>query len=300
MIAWLGGSPFVMPDKTEISWTDATWNPVTGCTKVSPGCLNCYAESLTARFQWDGPFVSWTVKAQRAAGVSAVTLHPDRLDIPLRWRKPRRIFVNSMSDLFHEDVPGKFISDVFITMSMASQHTFQILTKRPERMQKFVTAWVEYGGHPPVQNILPNVQLGVSVENQRWADERIALLLQTPAAVRFISAEPLLGAVEFDPTWLGWEVIGYDHGARKQIIDHWTKGIHTPRDKPPMIDWVIAGGESGKGRRPADPDWFRSIRDQCVAAGVPFFLKQGNAFKPGQDTFLDGREWHELPEGMTA
>lgn len=262
-----------MGDKTSIEWTDATWNPITGCTKVSVGCDHCYAEGIATRF----------------AGSSAypdgfkVTLRPDRLDQPLRWQKPRRIFVNSMSDLFHDDVPDNFIGSVFDTMARASQHTYQILTKRPGRARSLLNKWQKAAQDRPHAAAsfrrhdmlwcepgvwpLPNVWLGVSVENQKWADVRIPTLLETPAAVRFLSMEPLLGQV-------------------------WFTGSHCPEHDFPggfctfscplrqKIDWIIVGGESGGGARPMHPDWLRSIRDQCQDMNIPFFFKQWGNWTP--------------------
>jgi protein gp37 len=258
---------------TGIEWTDETWNPVTGCTKVSQGCKHCYAERVSARFGKD---------------FSQITLHPERLATPLLWKKPRRVFVNSMSDLFHESVPDEFIAAVFATMLYARQHTFQVLTKRPERMRFLLgsTAFrllVEddyYGMADVAAEILgrrgefdplcrrkddiraydpgwplPNVWLGVSVEDQATADERIPLLLDTPAAVRFVSYEPALGPVDFTRIDMGSDIC---------TVLGWSKNV----------DWIIAGGESGSNARPAHPDWFRSVRDQCAAASVPFFFKQ--------------------------
>jgi len=272
---------------SNIEWTDATWNPVTGCTMVSPGCAHCYAQTVDHRFDHDKVGkLPWAFPASR--GGRGVTLHPERLNLPLTWKKPKRIFVNSMSDLFHEDVPDYFIAKVFDVMNMARQHTFQILTKRADRMQEWVTEFSEPGKHA-FYNImrwpLPNVWLGVSVESQYWADRRIPLLLETPAAVRFLSCEPLLSGLDLRPYFFG------------------CSRTCTPTPDNPVcackgrgIHWVICGGESGPNRRPADPDWFRGIRDQCVAASVPLFHKQGNAFKPGQDRELDGRTWDEMPE----
>jgi protein gp37 len=228
-----------MGAESKIEWTDATWNPVTGCTRVSKGCRNCYMARTVPRQGLD----PWKV-----------VLHPDRLEQPLKWRRPRRIFVNSLSDLFHEDVPIKFISRVWLTMQLAPQHTFQILTKRPGRMLAYMREFGHYEGKP-----LPNVWLGVSAENQETADERIPLLLQTPAAVRFVSAEPLLGPVSF--RWAQWEPF-----SRDRVTNH-LDGLR-------RLDWIIVGGESGPGARPMHPYWARSIRDQCQAAGVPFFFKQ--------------------------
>jgi protein gp37 len=247
-----------MGEKSTIEWTDATWNPVTGCSKVSPGCAHCYAETLSLRRGWSTQ--PW-LPAHAAANV---ILHEDRLVLPLKWRTPKRIFVNSMADLFHDLVPDAFIARVFATMAQAERHIFQVLTKRPARMQ----AWVQ--AHYPTP--LPNVWLGTSVENQRWATERIPLLLATPAWVRFLSCEPLLGPVDLAP-WLGTDVL--------------------PNAR---LHWVITGGESGRGFRPCNPAGVRALRDQCRAGGVAFFHKQWGGPTPksrGRD--VDGRTWDELP-----
>lgn len=288
---------------TTISWTDETWNPITGCTKVSPGCLNCYAESLTRRFKdrmqpYSDTFAPWTVKAQRESGQPVVTLHPERLDQPLKWKKPRRIFVNSMSDLFHEDVPDEFIDRVFTVMAHRNRHTYQVLTKRPKRMRDYLLQASERvcrrsNWNPNVWVWpLPNVWLGVSVENQRYADERIPLLLETPAAVRFVSCEPLLEAVDLGhATPCGYYCDPWDGGIGGHH-DHqfWTPGIK------PGLDWVITGCESGRKRRPMELDWARGLRDQCRAAGVPFFLKQMYVDGKRVETpELDGKVWTEYP-----
>jgi len=273
-----------------IEWTDATWNPVTGCDKVSTGCKHCYAETRALRLQKMGQ--------PRYRDGFKVTLHPDKLDEPLRWRKPRRVFVNSMSDLFHEDVDGDFLTDVWETMAACPQHIFQVLTKRPERAREFLSLlmafWVAEprfrpSGGPSVEVPPRNIWLGVSVENQKAADERIPLLLETPAAVRFLSCEPLLGPIEF----LRPDFSDRGHGPGWLVPGNAADG--------PGIDWVIAGGESGLRHRPCDPDWVRGIRDQCVAAGVPFFFKQwgGRIPKAGGRT-LDGRTWDEMPPEGTA
>jgi protein gp37 len=264
-------------DNSPIEWTDATWNPTTGCTKVSPGCANCYIVRTPA----------FRIKGREfVKGATDLRLHEDRLDQPLRWRKPRRIFVNSLSDLFHEDVPDAFIDRVFAVMGLAYQHTLQVLTKRAERMLAYVTAYEisgetwDFFNSPRVEFPPKNVWLGVSVENQHFADERIPLLLQTPAAVRFISAEPLLGATNL-AEWLFGDC--QDCGTAAAACDG-LRRVHRaccPDCRHRRLDWVIAGGESGPGARPMHPDWARSIRDQCVAAGVPFFFKQWGEWTPG-------------------
>lgn len=267
---------------TTIEWTNKVWNPTTGCTKVGPGCLNCYAETIARRFQQDGPYVPWTVKAQRESGRPAVTLHPEKLDQPLKWRKPQKVFVNSMSDLFHEDVPDHFIEAVFARMAMCQHHTFQVLTKRPQRMMEWVKA---VQGGTLARKPLKNVWLGVSVENQRYADERIPLLAKTPAAVRFISAEPLLGPVDLTgylhqmpPDW--W----HDTPSNNYYLSDDYQG---PPGRP-YLDWVIVGGESGPNARPMESSWARSLKNQCEAAGVPFFFKQWGQWLP-----TDQRDIHE-------
>ena len=232
---------------TGIEWTNETWNPVTGCAKVSQGCKNCYAEGVAHRF-WAKQYPPVGGRPRRFTDVQC---HPDRLDEPLRWRKPRRVFVNSMSDLFHDDVPDEFIGQVFAVMGRAPQHTFQVLTKRPERMRRFC-AWTARTGNPP----LTNVWLGVSVEDQRASDERIPLLLQTPAAVRVLSCEPLLGPLEFSDVTRRSDAV---HQLGKPALDG--------------IGWVIVGGESGPAARPCDVAWVRSIVEQCRAAGGPAFVQ---------------------------
>lgn len=224
---------------TEIEWTDKTWNPVTGCDKVSPGCDHCYAERIASR---------------RFPNGFAVTLHPERLHEPLHWREPRRVFVNSMSDLYHDLIPDEFIRQVWDTMAATPAHTYQILTKRPGRMRSLSRRLP----------LLSNVLLGVSTETQRWADIRIPLLLDTRAAIRFISAEPLLGRIDLT-AYL------------------------------PQLDWVIVGGESGPGCRPCDPDWVRSLRDQCVGSTAFFFKQWGGRRPKSGGRELDGRLWDEQP-----
>jgi len=270
---------------TAIEWTDATWNPVTGCSKVSPGCAHCYAETLSLRFGWSK--LPWTPENAEAN----VVLHPDRLDKPLRWRKPRMVFVNSMSDLFHELVPDDFLRTAFGVMA-SSEHTYQVLTKRPERARDFferhhwragLMPWVAPSGRTdllyrfPVPNDLAddpggipvdhppeNIWLGTSIENNRWTI-RADALRETPAAVRFVSAEPLLGPL------LDLDLTG--------------------------IDWLIVGGESGVGARAMHAQWAKDLRDRAVENGTAFFFKQwgGRTPKAGGRT-LDGVIWDEYPQ----
>jgi protein gp37 len=348
-----------MGDQTAIQWTDATWNPVTGCSKVSPGCAHCYAEAVTARYAGRKGFIvehrPWTP----ANAAHNVTLWPDRLEQPLRWKRPRMVFVNSMSDLFHEQVPDGFIAWVFWTMTQCPQHTFQVLTKRPERMRDFMRRWadrldrdehgepehraalargpaelrekhncgrallmadmLEQWGEPPPGAAYPtydwmegpiiwpdvpqNMWLGVSIENRRYV-HRADLLRETPAAVRFISAEPLIGPLlpeeeqTEDPLWAD------DYDGPQLYLNG--------------IDWLIVGGESGPRHRPMDLAWIRLLRDatrcshcdgtgqwpglgECPPCGgtgafCAFFFKQwGGATPKSGGRELDGRTWDEMP-----
>lgn len=326
-----------MADKTGIEWTDATWNPLRGCSRVSAGCQHCYAERVAARFSGPRQPYEGLIHPKTGGWNGQIKLVPEALQIPYRWARPRRIFVNSMTDLFHEAVPFEYIAAVFWVMSVTTRHTYQILTKRPARMLEFFAWLLDYGCERDVLNsdlwplhhqhagwrmgdaiynashtipelaAIPwipqhnkhrggydncgpgwpyqNVWLGVSVEDQATADERIPLLLQCPAAVRWISAEPLLGAVDLRRiTTPGLKVLGQ---ADTRWIDaltgtqynenHIFKG-ELPGDK--RIDWVVSGGESGPGARPMHPDWARSLRNQCAAAGVPFLFKQWGEWGP--------------------
>lgn len=239
-----------MSDRSSIEWTDATWNPVRGCTKVSPGCKHCYAERFAERFRGvpDHPFEQ---------GFD-LRLVPEKLDAPLKWRVPRRIFVNSMSDLFHEAVPTEYIARVGDVMRSAGWHIFQVLTKRPDRMQYLLNNQLRELG------LLQNVWWGVSVEDRQYGVPRIELLRHTNASIRFLSVEPLL------------ENLG------KLDLSG--------------IDWVIVGGESGSHYRPMAAEWAREIRDQCRALKVPFFFKQWGGRAPKQlGRILDDREWNDLP-----
>ncbi len=287
---------------SNIEWTDATWNPVSGCTRVSPGCDHCYAVTMTHRLEGmerarrprNGTEDGCSAKpGEKYTGLTVlngrgdrhfngvVRCHQDALSIPLMWKKPKRIFVNSMADLFHKDVPFEFIDKVFAVMALCPQDTFQVLTKRPERMAEYLgvtnrsacvadavrvlrlngwgnpiddpTHLMKMGGFNLNRWPLPNVWLGTSVERQQEADERIPHLMKSPAGVRFLSCEPLLGPVDLN----------------LKTIDDWDgPGLNT------RVDWVIVGGESGPGARPCNVAWIRSIVKQCKAAGVPCFVKQ--------------------------
>lgn len=247
-----------MSGKSPIQWTETTWNPVVGCKRVSAGCDHCYAFDLH-----DKRHIAWkrgrwpNAPKQYHQPFSRVQLMPDRQGAPLHWRKPRRVFVNSVSDLFHEDVPDEFILDVWATMRLAKRHTFQILTKRPERMRDWVRKWVS-------AVVYPNVWLGVSVEHQAAADERIPLLLETPAAVRFLSCEPLLGPVDLR-RWLAGP-----HAEDMELRGVGLSGSHYR----PGIHWVIVGGESGKHARHMAWHWLGGLLTQCRDADIPIFVKQ--------------------------
>lgn len=304
-----------MSERTNIAWTDATWNPIRGtmgkwtCIKTSPGCASCYSEALNQRF--GGPAY--------AVGKDVARLDEHALELPLHWRKPRRIFVCSMTDLFGSWVPDLWIHRVFSTMIRAPQHTYQILTKRAQRMGAYrpmtLGPGIDWMDRWP-----ENVWAGVSVEDQQRADERIPHLLRVPAAVRFLSAEPLLERVDLAqwlcPAWAGAIFHGQrfnDHltgsiGQGQRQDGSWYGGSSCddcdyqreledeggdPEKRP--IQMVIVGGESGPGYRPMAPAWARELRDQCKAAGVSFFYKQGNGPRPGMHPLLDGVEHHEFP-----
>jgi protein gp37 len=303
---------------TEIEWTDVVWNPTKGCDRVSPGCDHCYAMTMAKRLKGMGQVEYQQDGDPRTSGPGFLAHEaPSALDFPLKLKTPKRIFVNSMSDLFHDNISDEFIAQVFAVMALAPRHTFQVLTKRHARMRSLLRSdgfWMDVTNARILLALdhdlssvdvmpwpLTNVWLGVSVENQQWADIRIPALLDTPAAVRFLSCEPLLGSVDLRGRFA------------------------FPREDGPRIHWVIAGGESGPGARPMHPEWPRSLRDQCAAASVPFLFKQwGNwaALKQlpyetsptartlttvvaGKTVFhvgkqaagreLDGRTWDEYP-----
>jgi protein gp37 len=239
-----------MADGSAIEWTEATWNPVTGCDEVSPGCAHCYAKTFAERFRG--------VPGHPYEQGFDLRLWPERLDQPMRWKRSRMVFVNSMSDLFHERIPEEFIRDVFAIMQLADHHTFQILTKRHERLAELA----------PTLPWPDNVWMGVSIENRRFV-HRADYLREVAAAVRFISAEPLLGPLE-----------GLD-----------LSGIH----------WLIAGGESGPGHRPMRIEWARELRNRCAHEGVAFFFKQwGGRHPKSGGRLLDGDTWDEMPQGSVA
>jgi protein gp37 len=315
-------------DRTRVEWTraddgtpGATWPIVTGCEHMSPGCDRCYAARLTAGRLRNNPAYAGLAEGGRFNG--EVRLLPDRLDWPLHWRKPRRIFVCSMSDLFHKDVPVEFIARAWAVMAATPQHTYIVLTKRHARMRSVLRDECHCrSGHVPGEHFrsvmewastphsptyipglksgmsnavpwpLPNVWIGVSAEDQKWANIRIPALLDTPAAVRWVSAEPLLGPINLNPD----DHTGHDsdhQGTHYECLACSTddKSVTYVERPFPEIDWLVVGGETGPGARPVHPDWIRSLRDQCVDASVPFYLKQWGDWLP-----LDGhREYMSLP-----
>jgi len=353
-----------MASNTKIEWTEATWNPIVGCSVVSPGCTNCYAMKMAARIErmaaGAGKWTHYngTTQASKAGPVwtGRLTLAPDEiLTAPLRWKRPRRIFVNSMSDLFHEAVPDEWIDRVFAVMALAPQHTFQVLTKRSGRMREYmngIQSKIPFLGRMPLERIhleaaahmegdggfmdvlkdrgnvyslyldapwpLPNVWLGVSTEDQRRADERVPDLLATQAAVRFVSAEPLLGPIDFsrieprgsegeldslralkwqelwDTCWSPEVTKVSPDEALESFLDWYNLSEFPSGLAHPALDWIIVGGESGPGARPMHPDWARSIRDQCAAARVPFFFKQWGEWCPATSDF--GVSGHRMPD----
>lgn len=304
-----------MADKTTIEWTDMTWNPIRGCSRVSQGCTHCYAERNAARFSGPDQPYEGLIHPTTGGWNGSIKLVPEALQIPWRLTRGRKIFVNSMSDLFHPGVPFEFIAAVFWVMSVTTRHTYQILTKRPERMLEFfrwllggderdfnsesarwdmgdricaladlnpsiqALGWTPHsarrGGYDNCGPAWPctNVWLGVSVEDQATAEERIPILLQCPAAVRWISAEPLLGHIDLRAV---------------SFPSPFARSMYPGILPVPWLDWVVAGGESGPGARPMHPDWLRSLRDQCAAAGVPFLFKQWGEWAPYDRSRNDG------------
>jgi len=335
-----------MAGTSNIEWTDATWNPVVGCSIVSPGCTNCYAMRMAARIEAmdsSSHYAGTTKKVNgNAVWTGKVALAPDHiLTAPLRWKKPRKIFVNSMGDLFHESIPDEWIDRVFAVMALCLQHTFQVLTKRAERMREYfvklgnddkacegIGRW--HGETAPIfgdlvsddeweaalslDMPLENVWLGVSAERQQEADERIPHLLATPAAVRFVSLEPLLGPIDLRNIPLRWmhfgrgmvDVLEGKEGAREGYPSdysktEWCSAVEVV--SAPHLNWVIVGGESGPGARPMDLDWARNLVAQCRNAGIACFVKQIGA-KPMLHGFKGfpvtgkGIDWSEWPEDL--
>lgn len=283
---------------TSIEWTagddgaeGSVWNPTTGCDRISPGCDHCYALTMAKRLKGMGQAKYQRDGDPRTSGPGfGLAAHPDTLDLPLHWRKPRRVFVNSMSDLFHADVPATFIGSVFDMMALTPRHTYQILTKRPARMRALLTRWQgQAEGRPhagasfrrydmlwsePRVWPLPNVWLGVSAEDQHWADVRIPALLDTPAAVRFVSAEPLLGPIELP-------------------------GELREGRMPQAPDWLIIGGESGPGARPMELEWARDLLAQCRCLGTAPFVKQlGSVLGRKLGAGSKGNHWDAFPDDL--
>lgn len=266
--------------QTKIEWATHVWNPISGCTPVSEGCQNCYARRMAYRLRGrcgypeEDPF--------------KVTLHPELLNEPLHWKKPRRVFVCSMGDLFHEDVPEDFILEVFLTMVDCPKHIFMVLTKRPKRMKDFIEKFRSKrlgisGKTIEEMKAWPNkrIWLGVTAENQRTADERIPILLQTPAVIRFVSCEPLLGPIDLS------RYKPFDGECYCQDRPDGCKPRLARGCPETAIDWVIVGGETGPNARPMHPDWVRSLRDQCQKAGVPFFFKSWGEWIPSYKTGVE-------------
>lgn len=275
-------------NNTKIDWVDKSWNPVSGCTKVSEGCRHCYAERYALRFWGERKFTD-------------VLCHPAKLYEPEKVRKPSRIFVNSMSDLFHEQVPDDFIRLVFQAMGRSPWHTFFILTKRARRMCELIAAfnneldffydawWGEKSD--PIMKFLPNVWIGVSIENQAAANDRIPWLLKTPAALRFLSVEPMLGPVDLhkiEGDQVSWNVLT---GTRFTYTD---KGSAMMLLHQGQIDWVICGGETGRDARTMNPNWVKDLLGQCTEVRVPFFFKQWGGGRV-KEHLIDGAEWRQWP-----
>ncbi|WP_137803430.1 phage Gp37/Gp68 family protein [Caulobacter sp. 3R27C2-B] len=298
-----------MADGTAIEWTDATWNPIIGCSVVSPGCTNCYAMRLAGTRLRNHPTRQGLTIETKAGPVwnGKVRLNEDELRAPLRWKRPRNIFVCAHADLFADQVSDRWIDKVFATMIDAPQHTYQVLTKRPARAKAYIEALPErrraWDCHSALDNAawpLPNLHLGVSVEDQARADERIPILLETPAAKRWISAEPLLGAIDLTAFEYGPPIgnaptyADYLQGRLWMPEGSWSGRGYTANgrtyvDLTLRLDWVVVGGESGPGSRPMHPDWVRQIRDDCAAAGVPFLFKQWGNWMPVS----------QMPDGMS-
>lgn len=290
---------------TGISWTDRVWNPTTGCDRLSDGCDHCYALTMAKRLKGMGQVKYQRDGDPRTSGPGfGIAMHPDALNLPLTWRKPQRVFVNSMSDLFHDGVSDEFIDSVFATMADCPQHTFQLLTKRHARMRSYLSrTWPDP---------LPNVWVGASVEDQPWARIRIDALVRTPAAVRFLSCEPLLSGIDLRD-WMPEGGARWQCGACRRFyggslmercpgcgaVGYWS-GSHAGNGRPngQPIGWVIVGGESGPRARPCDEQWVRTIAIQSVRAGVPVFVKQMGkvwAQRAGVTGDSHGADWDHWP-----
>lgn len=304
-----------MADKSKIEWTDATWNPITGCSVVSPGCTNCYAMRLAGTRLRNHPTRKGLTIDSKAGPVwnGEVRLNRSSLSQPLRWKAPRMIFVCAHGDLFHESVPDEWIDRVFAIMALCPQHTFQVLTKRAARMREYLTAGttarriyelacdlvianeiqvvlvapgMDESFAPAGRRVyldvwpMPNVWLGVSIEDQARAEERIPFLLHTPAAIRFASAEPLLGSIDLTSICTGHYFIDALRGAKYHDAP---ESVHGAMEPCPLLDQIIVGGESGSGARPMHPDWARQLRNDCLKNGTAFFFKQWGAFRPLTD-----------------
>jgi protein gp37 len=263
---------------TGISWTDEVWNPTTGCDRISPGCDNCYALAMAKRLKGMGQAKYQADGDPRTSGPGfGLAVHPDTLDIPLRWRKPRRIFVNSMSDLGHARIPKTFVGGVWNTMALTPRHAYQVLTKRPEHLRRILTEWADAGWYwrkedmiwcGPIPGPLPNVWLGTSIELDKYC-RRADDLRETPAAIRFLSLEPLLGPLP------SLDLTG--------------------------IDWVILGGESGPDRRPMDIAWLEQIVTRCQQLGIATWVKQDSGPKPGQQGRIPDDLWlHQFPQALAG
>lgn len=301
-----------MAQNSNIEWTDATWNCIRGCSRVSEGCRNCYAERVAMRFSGPGKPYEGLVKIANGhpQWTGKVKFVKEHLADPLKWKTPRRVFVNSMSDLFHDGLTVEQIDQVFAVMALCREHTFQVLTKRPARMLEYMLniqnedkdthRWsglaCEISDSPCAAGVIEdldwppkNIWLGVSCENQATADERIPLLLQTPAAIRWVSAEPLLAPLDIEH-YLAMTCRKWDTDPPNPI------GCDGEKCPGRRLDWIVAGSESGPGARFAELDWFRSLRDQCVEARVPYFLKQfAERGKKIPLPMLDGKQWAQYP-----
>lgn len=262
---------------TKIEWCDETINPIIGCTKISAGCANCYAEKMATRLKHiPTTGLRYMEATEHGKWTGKMMFVPSEFEKPYAWKSPRRIFVGSMGDIFHENVPMLWLDELMLTIKDNPHHTFMLLTKRANRMQFYLSSWLKDWS----ENVIDNLWIGVTVENQAMADERIPLLLNTPAAVRFVSVEPMLGQVNLgcDGPEIGW--VNY-------LLPPTING-----ERMPGIDWVICGAETGPKARPMQLNWARELRDECERAGVTFFFKKDSK----KCHTLDGQVWEQLPE----